>query len=120
MYIEVTNTSQAEMILEFFGIESTSDNGTIIVNDTNYQEANKLLYYLKPKPPKPKKIRVEEKSKSGPKTKASQGERRHIKRNISLIPDNDDYVLSQQKEGELITHTINRIIEEHRQYNEKV
>ncbi len=47
------------------------------------------------------------------KTKAGRGERLYIKYNISLQPENNDYILEQQEKGKLITHTINRIIAEH-------
>ncbi len=122
MRIEAVNISQVQKMLWMHNIEYTIDNDHILINETDVALVNKLLKSLTPKPPKSKNKRLDfqDKQRSGPKTKASKGERRHVKRNISLIPHNNDYVLSQQKKGELITHTINRIIEEHRQYNEKV
>ncbi len=53
------------------------------------------------------------KKRSGPKTKTSKGERVYVKYNLSLAPENDDYILRKQKKGELVTHTVNRMIAEH-------
>ncbi len=114
---------QAKMILDFFGIDfgGTKDS-VILVNKTNYQTAIELLDDLKskkPKPPKTKKIPVQDKRKSGPKTKASQGLERYFKINATINPEAREHLLSEQhrdnnREWEIISHTLNRLILEHK------
>ncbi len=108
------------MILEFFGYKFTTANSAIIIDKANYHAADDLLGDLKPKPgkPKPKKKRKPE-SYTGRPTFESQGKRKKIKLSVAIDAEANDYILNCVRNGELASHTLSRIILEHKRLTNK-
>ncbi len=106
--LEIKNTKRAIELLLAHGIVPTIEDELIHIRVSQYEQACKVLE----KDELPPIHTVHQ--KSGPKTRESQGKRRRVRLSITISAEAADYLYSQSKEGELVSHTISRLMLEHR------
>ncbi len=106
--LEIKNTKRAIELLLAHGIVPTMEDELIHIRVSQYEQACKVLE--KDEMPPIHTVR----QKSGPKTKASQGKRRRVRLSITISAEADDWLWTCVHERELISHTVSRIILEHK------
>lgn len=121
MKIEVTNTRTAMSLLAFYSIKAVVEDSTIIVSKADYQSADNLLKEWKPEwnpaSSQPKE-KAQRKSQGARPTLASKGLRRKAHLSATVDAEAKDWLTNCIKPNELISHTLSRIIMEHKTMTE--
>ncbi len=119
MGIKVTNIALAMEMLSFLSIKAEERNNTILVSEDNYKLVEDLLQVLGliPASPQPKE-KAPRKSQGARPTLASKGLRAKVRLSVTINAEADDWLWESIRDSELISHTLSRIIMEHKTMTE--